>query len=154
MKTVLLAVDGTKASAKTARTMADLFRAAPPERVVLLHVQQMEGASVLDDLIVSDAELATLKEALQGTEYQELLDKQSKRILDYFERYLTEQGIANIEPVVREGHPAEEILAAAEEHGAELIVMGSRGERFHSIFLGSVSREVANNAACAVLLVK
>ncbi len=154
MKTVLLAVDGTKASVRTARTVADLFRAAPPERLVLLHVQQMEGSSMLDDLIVSDAELETLKEALQNTEYQDLLDKKSRRILDHFQEFLSGQGFAGIEPLIRKGHPAEEILAAASDLEADLIVMGSRGERFHSIFLGSVSREVANNAACAVLLVK
>jgi nucleotide-binding universal stress UspA family protein len=56
---------------------------------------------------------------------------------------------------VRTGDPAAQILAAAEEHGADFIVTGSRGlggvERF---LLGSVSRNVLTHAHCSVLIAR
>ena len=57
-------------------------------------------------------------------------------------------------PLVRQGHPAEEILKAAEENEAEMIIMGSRGKRLHNLMMGSISREVANNATMAVLIAR
>jgi nucleotide-binding universal stress UspA family protein len=56
---------------------------------------------------------------------------------------------------VRVGHPAEQIIAAAEEWGADLIVTGHRGQGlFERWLLGSVSRLVIAYARCAVLVVR
>jgi nucleotide-binding universal stress UspA family protein len=35
-----------------------------------------------------------------------------------------------------------------------MIIMGSRGKRLHNLWMGSISREVANNAEMAVLIAK
>lgn len=57
--------------------------------------------------------------------------------------------------LVRVGDAASELLAAAEERGADLIVVGSQGlsaiERF---LIGSVSENVVRHAACSVLVVR
>jgi nucleotide-binding universal stress UspA family protein len=51
------------------------------------------------------------------------------------------------------GEVAKEILQAAREHGADLIVIGSRGQNmFRGLFLGSVAREVIRLAALPVRL--
>ncbi|MEX1186911.1 MAG: universal stress protein [Gemmatimonadaceae bacterium] len=51
------------------------------------------------------------------------------------------------------GVPAEEILAAASDHGAELIVIGSRGHNLISkLFLGSVARAVIQRTTVPLLL--
>ncbi len=56
---------------------------------------------------------------------------------------------------VRVGHPAEQIIAAAEEWGADLIVTGHRGKGlFERWLLGSVSRLVIAYAHCAVMVVR
>jgi nucleotide-binding universal stress UspA family protein len=56
---------------------------------------------------------------------------------------------------VRVGHPAEQIIAAAEEWGAELIVTGHRGKGlFERWLLGSVSRLVIAYAHCTVMVVR
>jgi nucleotide-binding universal stress UspA family protein len=53
------------------------------------------------------------------------------------------------------GHPAEQIVRAAEEYDIELIILGHRG---HGVFerwlLGSVSRAVIAYAHCAVMVVR
>ena len=62
-----------------------------------------------------------------------------------------------LEPCVsiRHGLPGPEICAAAEAHGARLIVMGSRGlGPFAGAVLGSVSSYVLRHAPCSVLLVR
>jgi nucleotide-binding universal stress UspA family protein len=56
---------------------------------------------------------------------------------------------------IRIGHPAEQIIAAADRWQADLIVTGHRGQGvFERWLLGSVSRLVIAYAHCAVLVVR
>lgn len=59
-----------------------------------------------------------------------------------------------IETELKVGFPVEEIIYAAEEFGADLIVMGTTGERglIDRVF-GSISSNVAKKATCPVILV-
>ncbi|GCF11445.1 universal stress protein [Dictyobacter arantiisoli] len=63
----------------------------------------------------------------------------------------------DIEQVICVGSPAEEIVKAAHEHRANLIVVGSRGDswrqRLRRILLGSISRQVLHAATCPVMVV-
>lgn len=56
---------------------------------------------------------------------------------------------ARIEPVVRTGSPAEEIIAEAKAWNAELLVLGTHGR----VLLGSVAEAVVRHAPCNVLAV-
>lgn len=154
MDKILVAVDEKKLSTRIAETVVRICKGIRPEKIVLLYVQKLEGDSFMDDMLMSESEIATLKSSLEGTEYQQRLDEKSKKILDYFENFLAKEGLQGIKSVIRQGHPAEEILAAAREEEVNLIVMGSRGSRFYNFFMGSVSREVANQSEISVLLVK
>jgi nucleotide-binding universal stress UspA family protein len=159
MKTILVAVDDTKGSLQTVQILKNLLGdcygcGCMPETIVLLYVEKPEGRSVMSDLLLSDSEMKTLKESLQGTEHQAQLDQKADTILNYFKDLLEKQGVSGIKPVAAQGHPAEEILKAAKEEEAEIIVMGSRGKRLHNLWMGSISREVANNAEVAVLIAK
>jgi len=62
------------------------------------------------------------------------------------------------EPVLRRvapGHTPEEIVAAAQEQDAGLIVMGTRGmTELRSLVLGGVANKVVHHAHCPVLLVR
>jgi nucleotide-binding universal stress UspA family protein len=52
------------------------------------------------------------------------------------------------------GYPAERLADLADEEGAELIVVGSRGRgAFKAAFLGSVSTSLIGVARCPVLVV-
>jgi nucleotide-binding universal stress UspA family protein len=153
MKKVLVAVDDSKGSQKAVEAFLEVFSCSPPEEVILLHTEKIEGMSLMDEML-GEAELSTLKEELGGTEHQERLDKKAKVVLSYFNRALADKGIKNVRCLVREGHPADEILGAAQDESVGMIVVGSRGKRLHTLLMGSVSREVANRADIPVLIAK
>lgn len=63
-------------------------------------------------------------------------------------------GGQRIHALVREGPPAQVLLAVAHEVGADLIVVGTRGLRGAArFFLGSVSQAVVAEAPCPVTIV-
>ena len=53
--------------------------------------------------------------------------------------------------LVEVGHPADRLVAAAEDANASMIVVGSHGPR--SSLLGSISAEVSRRAPCPVVVV-
>lgn len=154
MKRILIAVDDTKGTKNAFSMCGHVCSCIRPEAVMLVYVEKLEGRSLMDDVLLSVSEMKTLKEALEGTEYQDALDKRAQKILDYYKKALEERGVSGVETIVRKGHPAEEILATAREKKADMIIIGARGKRTTHLFMGSVSREVANGADVPVLLVK
>jgi nucleotide-binding universal stress UspA family protein len=154
MKKILIAVDDTKGTKEAFTVCTEVCSCMRPESIVLVYVEKLEGRSLMDEVLFSVSEMNTLKEALEGTEYQEALDKKAQAILGYYKKALEGRGITGIKTIVRKGHPAEEILATSKEENVNMIVIGSRGKRTTHLFMGSVSREVANNADRPVLLVK
>lgn len=153
MKKVLIAVDDSKSSLTVIEKYSELFSGNHPEKVLLLYVEKIEGRSLMDEML-GPAEMETLKEELKGTSYQQRLDEKAGKVIAFFQKALEKAGAPNIETVIREGHPSEEILQVAEEKGANLIIIGSKGRRAHSLLMGSVSREVANRASTSVLLAR
>jgi len=153
MKKILIAVDDTKGTKNAFDMCIHVCSCIRPETALLVYVEKLEGRSLMDDQLLSVSEMKTLKEVLEGTEYQEALDKRAQKILDHYKKALEDRGVTGVKTILRKGHPAEEILATAKEEDAEMIVIGSRGKRTTRLFMGSVSREVANGAEVPVLLV-
>lgn len=53
------------------------------------------------------------------------------------------------------GHPAEQIIYHADQHGVDVIVVGDRGRsKFSRLLLGSVSKQVTEHAGRPVLVVR
>lgn len=154
MKKVLLAVDNTKGSEQAAQALAGWAKAFQPDSILLLYVERLFGWSLVGEALESEQDLEEVSEALEGSEYQEKLDAAATRIISHFRDVLEQAGYKNIQSVIKKGHPAEEIVATAKEEGVDLIIMGSRGRRLHSLLLGSVSREVTNTADISVLIVR
>jgi len=153
MKKVLIAVDDTKGTKNAFSVCSNLCSCLNPESVSLLYVEKFEGRSLIDEML-GDAELSTLKDVLTGTAYKNALDKKAEKVLTHYKGVLEESGSSNIDTLIREGHPADEILKAAEEIGADMIILGSRGKRVSHTFMGSVSREVVNRSEIPVFVAK
>ncbi len=91
---------------------------------------------------------------LAGTAIVRELEAEGKAILARGEETVKAQGLA-VEIRLRQGVPAEELLKAAVDEKADLIVLGSRGlSQVKAFLLGSVSDKVSHHAKCPTLIVR
>ena len=83
-----------------------------------------------------------------------LLEERAEAYLAGHARRLAEAGVA-VETMVARGGPAPAIRRAAQQAGADLIVMGSHGHReVRHVLLGSVTETVIRGCDAPVLLVR
>jgi len=152
MKKVLVAVDNPNDSKGILSLLCELV--STPEEVVLLHVEQLEGNSLMTAML-GDAEMSTLKETVKDTEHKEALDKNAEKVLTYCKNKLIHSGLTSVRTIMRAGDPSEEILKVAEDEGVELIIVGCSGKsRIRRYLTGCASREVEKNAKVPVLIAK
>lgn len=154
MRKVLVALDAAKGSARCIEACVRLFAAAPPESVILLHVQQLGGGPTLMHDRMSDAEIETLREELGRTEAFQQLEAKSHALLEAHRRKLARRGIRGTRMIVRTGHVAEEILKAAKKERAELIIIGNTRGRIAKLVMGDVVKAVTSRAEVPVLLAR
>lgn len=137
---ILLATDGSGEAELAARTAADIAQSTGSE----LHV-------VTVGRTFPTAVYEAYTEAM-GDE----LRQEARRVLDGEVRKIEEAGCTVAEAHLRMGERRDEaILHLAEEIGAGLIVMGSRGRGgVRRALMGSVSDSVVRHAHCPVLIVR
>ncbi|MDM0080050.1 MULTISPECIES: universal stress protein [Variovorax] len=81
--------------------------------------------------------------------------EETAKVLDPLKATLARAGITSYKVDQRHGHAAEEILKAAADCGAELIVMGTHGHGlFGRALMGSVATKVVAETDISVLLVQ
>jgi nucleotide-binding universal stress UspA family protein len=144
--TILLATDGSKEAELAARTAVDIAATTNSE-LHMVTVARHEHAHVYDLPEEPGDVQKSLYEAIER-KARELLDEQVKKI---------EQSGGTIPQEVHllRGHPDREIVHLAEEIGAGLIVIGSRGQGgVRRALMGSVSDSVVRQARCPVLIVR
>ena len=136
---LLLATDGSEHSEGAARFLAR-FDLSALDSITVLHV--IPGVSFPHGGSPYAAALRQIGEEI------------APAIVDATARHL--KGLQpSVSTAVTTGHPAEAILAVAAQACPALIVMGSRGMKtMGSLLLGSVTRAVAINSSCPVLVVK
>lgn len=85
----------------------------------------------------------------------DILEEIGYMIGDNAKQLAAEKGVGNFEVHVRDGAPADIILAAAEHEKADMIVMGSRGlGHLTGMLMGSVSHKVNHLSECTCITVK
>lgn len=152
MEKVLIGADNIQSSTEILSSMKKIV--ASPKEVILLHVQQIVGNSMMTAMM-SDSELETLKESITDTEHKEALDRQAEKVLAHYRKQLQDTGMKNIRSVVTAGHPSDEILKVAEAEKVDLIVVGCSGKsRMKRLATGCVSSSVEKNAKVRVLITK
>jgi nucleotide-binding universal stress UspA family protein len=153
MNRVLVAVDGAKGSRACIEACVRLFAGRPPPTVILLHVLRYGGPSAVDGMS-NDAELAELRQALEGSPQLEALKAKAEATLAAPRASFEEHGFRDLHTVIKSGRPAEEILNGAVEYAAELIVIGNTRSLIDKLMLGDVAQQVANGATVPVLLAR
>jgi nucleotide-binding universal stress UspA family protein len=134
---ILLATDNSREAELAATTAVDLANSTNSE----LHVIHV-GEFLPTVLAQTEVEPARLER-----EAQQLLDEQIRGI--------EEAGGTVKEAHLRLGRADEEIVDLAQNIGAGMIVMGSRGRgRIRRALMGSVSESVVRHAHCPVTIVR
>ncbi|BCX18808.1 MAG: universal stress protein [Geminicoccaceae bacterium] len=150
MQRILVAIDGSEPAWKALDVAAELARALGA-RVDLLHVVRPEPPPA-GIAAYAEAERIPLEEEIARWRSERLEGDEIAR--EAAERLRT-KGVRAVETIVEEGSPAPAILATAERLGADLVVVGSRGRTgLLATLLGSVSKRVAEEAPCSVLVVR
>ena len=137
---ILLATDGSEEAELATRTATDLAGKTGSElHVVYVLVMPPEA----------------LHEPVGTVAAREDFERRGRARLDEFVGRLEASGGAVGGAHFRVGSPAAEIVAQAEETGAGLVVLGSRGLGAMSrALMGSVSDSVVRHAPCPVLVVR
>jgi universal stress protein F len=60
----------------------------------------------------------------------------------------------NVTSEIRTGAPASQILQAAEDHGADLVMIASHRPGLSDYFIGSTAARVVRHAQCSVLIAR
>ena len=144
--TILVATDASSASNRAIDMAADLA-AKYGASLRLLHViREMQLPVELRNM----AEV----EKLMGSR-AEVMNFVANKILADAEARAKSFGVTDIHAESIEGEPATTIIDCANQHGVDLIVMGTRGlGTVKSMMLGSVSRKVSNLSRMNCLIVR
>lgn len=134
---ILVGYDGSKASDKAFDDALSLAKSHGAELWVLTVARPPE----IGDDVESEAVIENSRE-----HHRKLLVPLRRK---------TEQAGVKGRFEVAVGHPAEQIIAHADRHRADIIVVGDRGRsKFARLLLGSVSKTVVQYAGRPVLVVR
>jgi nucleotide-binding universal stress UspA family protein len=147
---VLLATDASEEAELAARTAADLAQKTGSE----LHVVHVFGIAPVGTPVYLEA-TDLQGEALEEEAEERISEQQAREVLEVEVEKVRSAGGTVVEAHVMEGRIAPEIVGLAEEIGAGLIVMGSRGlGGIRRALMGSVSDSVVRHAHCPVMVVR
>lgn len=135
MQKILVALDGSPASEKALDEAVKLAQH---------HGGNLAAVAVLDRS--GDPRLERLAEGVRVRARQHL-----EGVLQAAANFARSRGV-KLTPLLREGHPADAILACAEEQEAGLLVVGS--EAATRAGLGGTADQVSSHAPCSVMIVK
>jgi len=140
---ILIPIDGSEVSAHAALEGFALAK--------------MLGAEV-NLLYVVDYAVLTMPDAETTLSNMEVIRKSfttlGEKAIGELSATAKEKGV-KVKAVISEGDVHDEIIKAAEDLKASLVIMGTHGRRgLNRLLLGSVAESVARRAHCAVLLIR
>ena len=148
MERILVGVDGSSASLKAVDFAADLANKYNAELVLLTAVPHLSWQA--DTAVEEYARLEHIQSPAT-----ELAVATAECVLDGARGRAQAEGASRISTEPTFGDPAQEIIAAAGDRQADLIVVGSRGHgRLVGLLLGSVAQKVISLAPCPVVVMR
>ena len=143
---IVFGTDGSPGAQAAELTLATLPLAAP------VAVRVVSVAEILRPLTIGVAPTLYRDAMAWQSEYEAEAVRVHEKIAGDAADRLRARGM-NVTSEARAGDPAGELLAAATEAGADLIVVGSRGRTgLARLVLGSVARRVVQHAKASVLI--
>ncbi|MDR1096002.1 MAG: universal stress protein [Spirochaetaceae bacterium] len=142
---LLVAVSGSGASINAARyaiVMAKLYRC------------ELTALYVVDTATLKQLSLSKILLSEESEDYVQSLEANGNRYLAFVEELAKARGV-QIEKVLRHGNVSTEIMAVAQEKGADLIILGGwEKDRDPRDIVGYMHREIQVNSKVSVLVVK
>jgi len=140
---ILVPIDGSEPSLQAVQMTLRIVELCPACTITVLYV--------IDKLVLNEL-VRFSKRNEQEVEAE--LEEQGRRYLELARSSAERQG-ASVHSEIRRGEPFEEVIAAANDLSADLIVMGHTGRRGTSrVLIGSVTQRVLDYAPCPVLVTK
>ena len=146
---VLLAMDGSSDSLEAVALLKTL-KLPSTSRLTILHVVEKPTALITLALVSGHIDATKFAKDCRRTGQQA-----GAQLLEETRRELMGEEL-EVDTKMTEGHAADEILNAAQEVQADLIVVGASGvtELKRIMMLGGVSHKVVRHAPCSVLVVR
>jgi nucleotide-binding universal stress UspA family protein len=130
--------DASRAAMEVACDLARRFGAT----LTLLHAYPVPGYTFPDGSVVASPRML-----------QELADQANRHLADW-QRDALQAGAPAVRVETAVGDPASEIVAWAQDKGADLLVLGTHGRTgLEHALMGSVAERVVRRARCPVLTV-
>ena len=143
-KSILVGYDGSKGADAALRKACELAVVCDAE---LLIVTVFRHHSLLE------ASFSMVRPQEPGN-MDDLMRGHAQEVAEYAKTVAQECGARKIRAFVKAGQPARSIVTFAEEHGVDLIAVGSRGlGSIEGYLVGSVSHKITGLADCPVLVV-
>ncbi len=143
---ICVAVDGSDSSHEAVRAASELANQFGAKLVLIHVIRPMKSPQELQRYIKED-DLATIRHSALENVGQEIIAKAVE--------IATSHAVDNPRHTILSGDPAGQIIEAAKQQSADLIVMGTRGlGKLEGALIGSISRKVTEMSEANVLIVK
>ena len=151
MTHVLIATDGSEQSLKAARYLRGLLNPASLDRIsVIAVVRPLAAVPFASDFGEEEHVAQQAEDPAWGYSFQRAAREAVERVAAELR-----DAAPRVDTIVRGGAPADQIIRAASELEADLIVIGGRGKgAVEAIVMGSVAYRVLHHAPCPVLVTR
>ena len=130
------------------------FDGSPSSQVALLKADELASCLNAEHHVVMVAHVAPIEYTAMANPYQVDLHALEKDRLESAFAGIRDRLATEAKPVLMRGNPAIELTAYVEEHGGDMLVVGSRGRgAVATMLLGSTSHGVLWRANSDVLVV-
>ncbi|MEL7099547.1 MAG: universal stress protein [Pseudomonadota bacterium] len=145
-KTIVVGIDGSGPSQNAVRMACDLA-GKYDSTLALVHTPQPQTVAFALGAMAGYHAVTTMPDPDE-------VKRAAAKVMDAASAIAAEAGVTITAQASEQGDPATQIVAMADDTGADLIVMGRRGlGGVGALFMGSTSQDVAHKAKCAMLTV-
>jgi nucleotide-binding universal stress UspA family protein len=145
IRTLLVAVSGSTSSLAAAKYGIVMAK---------MHKCRLVATYVVDTATLRELLLSKIFVEEESADYEKSLESNGQRYLNYVEELARKKGV-QVEKSLRKGSISTEIVEAAQENEADIVLVGGFEDKgiMHDA-ISRQSRDILKNAECSVLVVK
>ncbi|WP_440947830.1 universal stress protein [Methanosarcina sp. T3] len=118
-----------------------------------IELARLSGGTVYAVYVVSTDYFSSMAVDFDWERMNEALKKEGHAAVSYVKR-AGEMDRVDVDPILLEGHPADELIRYAEDNEMDIVVMGSLGKTgLDRLLLGSVAEKVVRHCKVPVMVI-